>query len=782
MARYRILCVLSLICCVLAACAGNPAPPPTLPPVPSSTLVPSSTPSPRPTLTPTTTSTPTATPLPTATFTSTPVLPAFASTPALDSAQALNPANLDRLFELARWGSGQVEDLAWTPDNRWLVVRTSTSSYLFDSISMTQQHYFNGNIVYSGIGELFASFTPDNRIHVWRASDWVEQYSFDGTRPQFSSDGTLLAALVTDGIRLGKAVDGVQVSLLSHAGADRLHFSSDSSLLATISRDAIHIWKTGDGSEVFKVEPGRVLRTSFSNDGSLFFIQSRSPQGQVSLGVWQVKDWRKVGSIQTSGTYVLQPDSRQLFVFSNYPVPGQVLIYNLPDGKLVSQFRTDGSIYRLAVSPDSKIVAISIPDPITGRVVLYDSTGKLVKKLYCEHSCDAATPVFSPDSKQIIIIGHMPIIGLDVGVSLIYDTATARLVRMLRSPRSVKSEISELAISPDGTQIATYTDGQEHGLRVWASSDGKLVSALDWGDRTLFLGNLSPDGRLVAAYSDMPVVKLLKLKDGSLVRQFDNSSQPLFSNSSLLLVGEQSGSRFAGLRLRSASSGDSLLLFSAETTLPFVFSPTDELAATARDAAVRLIQLPAGKMIGSFAATGRPNVLLDKLAFSPDGTYLCAGDRDGGVWLWRLADRKQVFNAAGNHNPVVGLAFSPDGKLVVAGGSDGSVIVRNVEDGQAVLTLSLLNILKTTLGEDIGFDALGGLSYSPDGRLLVVSGTLNPLQSFPNRVRVSLLLQASDGKLLRILPGGGGQVLFTPDGKELLASGDGAIHVWGIFP
>jgi len=91
-------------------------------------------------------------------------------------------------------------------------------------------------------------------------------------------------------------------------------------------------------------------------------------------------------------------------------------------------------------------------------------------------------------------------------------------------------------------------------------------------------------------------------------------------------------------------------------------------------------------------------------------------------------------------------------------------------------------VLKAATGEDIGFDNLGGLTYSPDGLLLVTAGTINPMQPFPNRSQVMLLFQASDGKLLRILPGGGGSVMFTQDGKALVASGDGALHVWGLLP
>jgi hypothetical protein len=59
---------------------------------------------------------------------------------------------------------------------------------------------------------------------------------------------------------------------------------------------------------------------------------------------------------------------------------------------------------------------------------------------------------------------------------------------------------------------------------------------------------------------------------------------------------------------------------------------------------------------------------------------------------------------------------------------------------------------------------------------------LNPLQTAPARQGVVLLLNAADGTLLRVLPGGGRQVAFSPDGKRLYTSGDGAVHIWGSLP
>ncbi|MCB0228029.1 MAG: hypothetical protein KDH90_02655, partial [Anaerolineae bacterium] len=56
-------------------------------------------------------------------------------------------------------------------------------------------------------------------------------------------------------------------------------------------------------------------------------------------------------------------------------------------------------------------------------------------------------------------------------------------------------------------------------------------------------------------------------------------------------------------------------------------------------------------------------------AFSPDGTMLASGGKDGALLLWNLSDR--TSQVLGSHNPSVRVvAFSPDGALLASGGTD----------------------------------------------------------------------------------------------------------------
>ncbi len=202
-----------------------------------------------------------------------------------------------------------------------------------------------------------------------------------------------------------------------------------------------------------------------------------------------------------------------------------------------------------------------------------------------------------------------------------------------------------------------------------------------------------------------------------------------------------------------------------------------------KDFSAQLVRLPGGAYAGTLTATGKPNVRLTVGSFSPDGKLLAAGSVNGEVWVWQAAEKKQLRILEGHKNQVSKLLFSQDGNLLISGSIDGAVLIWQVSDGSLVKMLRSTDLVRSTLEtENDSFGQLAGLDLSRDGSLIAVSGYLNPLQPAPARQGVVLLLNAAEGTLLRVLPGGGGNTAFSPDGKMLFTSGDGAIHLWGNLP
>jgi eukaryotic-like serine/threonine-protein kinase len=155
--------------------------------------------------------------------------------------------------------------------------------------------------------------------------------------------------------------------------------------------------------------------------------------------------------------------------------------------------------------------------------------------------------------------------------------------------------------------------------------------------------------------------------------------------------------------------------------------------------------------LGQIARTG-----VRSLAFSPDGRWLVAGTRSGGLCVWdtRRPGPTPVTRPA-HRGPVRGLAFAPDGALLVSCSADGG-----------------LKVWDTTSWRPAGpGHALGGelaaVCFSPDGSRLACAGA-NGL-----RLLDAGRLRAAGGRLplLEQVAGNYGAVCFSPDGRALAASG-----------
>ena len=188
------------------------------------------------------------------------------------------------------------------------------------------------------------------------------------------------------------------------------------------------------------------------------------------------------------------------------------------------------------------------------------------------------------------------------------------------------------------------------------------------------------------------------------------------------------------------------------------FSPDGTtIASGSRDGSVRIWDAATGRQLRELEGHGD---WVYGVAFSPDGTTIASGSGDASVRIWDAATGRQLRKLEGYGGAVCGMAFSPDGTTIASGSGDASVRIWDAATGRQLRKL-----------EGHG-GAVCGVAFSPDGTT-IASG------SHDTSVRI---WDAATGRQLRKLEGHGGAVCgmaFSPDGTTIASgSGDASVRIW----
>lgn len=195
---------------------------------------------------------------------------------------------------------------------------------------------------------------------------------------------------------------------------------------------------------------------------------------------------------------------------------------------------------------------------------------------------------------------------------------------------------------------------------------------------------------------------------------------------------------------------------------------TNRYAAAAWQPAGSVLAVAVGEeQVALRRATGTPTPALHfagqttAVAWSPDGTLLAGGNREGVVTVWSGEGQQRWTAPMPNRKDVNTLAWSPDGRLLAAGFEDGSIHLFAV-DGEEQGSL--------TVGQGVNAAA-----WSPNSAILAVSSL---------RLSVALFAVAPRAPLSELPVGYDvNDVVWSPAGDLLIAAcDDHALHAWSINP
>jgi WD40 repeat protein len=430
---------------------------------------------------------------------------------------------------------------------------------------------------------------------------------------------------------------------------------------------------------------------------------------------------------------------------------------------------------------------------------------------------DGQTPhsvAFSPDGTRVAAAGTG-------GMVKVWDPATGKEVHSLRGH---SEPIYGVAFNLRGTRLATANgDG---AVKLWDPVSGKELLNLQAHADGVEAVAFSPDGKHLASAGDDRTIKVWDVEAGNVVRTLKAPYTALrsvtFSPDGKRLASggfdDAVGSWFSLPPRFSAPGRHAVVVWDAETgeeviSLPHsgwagsvAWSPEGKrLASGGGDGTVKVWDGATGREI--FTLIGHRGIVLC-VAWSPDGRRLASVDSRGrAIRVWDARTGKEAFTLKGHNGAVMGVAFSPDGRRLASASRDGTVKVWDATRSPEGITLQVSEAEPS------------GAAFSPDGRRLAVAAdtevkvwdipagkVVKSLQ--PNLFTVTVtrvawspdskhvaaastgslkreadvtVWDAESGKRLQIFHTPSGHIdelLFSPDGRRLAASGTEAVNVW----
>ncbi|AFY68324.1 WD40 repeat-containing protein [Thalassoporum mexicanum PCC 7367] len=179
-----------------------------------------------------------------------------------------------------------------------------------------------------------------------------------------------------------------------------------------------------------------------------------------------------------------------------------------------------------------------------------------------------------------------------------------------------------------------------------------------------------------------------------------------------------------------------------------------------------------GKLLKGLVGHKQP---VRNLSFSANGQYLASVSEDQTLILWDLSLGSVIRIVQAHAASIHGVSFSPNNLQIATAASDGSVRIWQVADliaGEASKEI-IANIQpwRSLVGHE---DAVYGVSYSPDGRMLATAsadGTVKLWSAAGDRL-LTLDLSGSQTQPTVVW-----RVEFSADGQKL-AAGDSNGQVW----
>jgi WD40 repeat protein/tRNA A-37 threonylcarbamoyl transferase component Bud32 len=561
--------------------------------------------------------------------------------------------------------------------------------------------------------------------------------------------------------------------------------------------------------------PGGGMAVAISPDGR--WLAAGGNLGALNVGavkLWSTATWTEVRSLslntwtQVKSTpfinnhpqaLAFSPDSRRL-VAGHFD--DMVRVWDIATGGLRTLSGHKKMVQDVSFSPDGRLIASASGD---STIRIWDAESGALRAIF-RHERPVFSLAFHPEGRLLASSGGDSTDG-SRGDLTIWDLDTARVLRRTSALRSL---VHCVRFCPVGRRLATA--GGDHVVRIWdAATLNELLPLTGHTQRVRCLA-FSPDGdRLVSGADDGRIrcwnaAPLPERPPHRPLRTFSGHEQPIHAvnltpDGRRLISAEDHAARVWDLE-----TGIGLLTYKYSRYICAVaVRPDGQAVATGgSDQVIRIWDPRTGADLHQLRGHTHS---IRALVFHPDGVRLASASHDGTVRLWdAIAGRplRVLLSVPGGADA---LAITPDGARIWAAGGEGSIrgwdliadrpIPELRGHGDRVVALaaypsssvrpSYFGVAAAGLDgtvrmwyEDVVrlFDGARGrgLTWSPDGRHLAMSGANGSLEVWEYR----------SGRRVLTLRGHADDITcaeFTPDGRRVVtASWDRTIKLWDATP
>jgi WD40 repeat protein len=555
-------------------------------------------------------------------------------------------------------------------------------------------------------------------------------------------------------------------------------FSPDGSLVATAAQKGqVHIYRTQSHTLLHTIKVGSAVNVArFSPNGALLAVGSAG----AKVLLYDVKSGELQHTLTTNGAVfdVAFVGGGTTLVTGEASFDARM--WDVATGSAIRTLPQAAAATKLAVSLDGAQFAVMA----NGQAVAHIYSAATGDELgFVQQPGELTDLAFSPNGKYLVTTGRRN--------GFVWDAHTFAQLHILSGH---EAPITDVVFANDGRVITSSVDS---AARVWDPATGEpLFTLLGQHQQKVLAVAVSPDGTQIATASADNTVRLWNSPLGStpllLGGHTDSVSSAVFSpDGRFLLTGSADGTArlwdTAVAKLTPVGSH-------AGAVSAVAFSPDgSSVLSGSADGTAKLWRN------GSLAQTFRQGGKVTDAVFGPGGRVVLTAGDDGTAKLWRAADGALLATLT-HGSPVRAAAFAPDGRTIVTAADDGTVRLWT-EDGKLVWTAAQGSPLTAAVVSN-GLVATGAangsvrLWHARNGASAgALAGHTGPITSLAFSSDGSLLISGSadhtarmwstqTGKLIHALVGhtlGVTSVSFSANGKlALTASVDGDARIWSV--